>query len=146
MKKAKTEVKLPDNSKSINGFTLANPDKLDRVINGVIGQGGKAVGGIGERFDDNGNLANGAEILAQYDRLGGLILKGGNKVKTGSFWDFEKKTKKEIPEVVFVFRDLEGDEVDVPEGEQVPLEVKAAQIAKEAKSKKLKKKSIEDEE
>lgn len=148
-KKEKKEKIVPQSTKNIDGFSLINAEKLDRVISGVVGREGKSFGGIGEKFDDAGNLTNGAEILAAYDKLGGLVLKDGNKLKTGCFYDFEKKQAKKTPEIVYIFRDLEGDEVEVPEGEEVPLEVKAAEIAQKAKAaKKVKrpKKSIEDEE
>ena len=36
----------------------------------------------------------GEEILAEYDKLAGLIHKDGVKVETGNFWDFESKCAK----------------------------------------------------
>jgi hypothetical protein len=36
----------------------------------------------------------GEEILAEYDKLAGLIHKNGVKVETGSFWDFENRCAK----------------------------------------------------
>jgi hypothetical protein len=36
----------------------------------------------------------GEEILAEYDKLAGLIHKDGVKVETGNFWDFENKCAK----------------------------------------------------
>ena len=35
-------------------------------------------------------------ILAEYDKRAGLITKDGEKVETGTFWDFENKTVKEV--------------------------------------------------
>ncbi len=116
----------------INGYECVTADKLERAINGSIGDGGKLQGGVGEEASDN-------EKLAQYDKLGGLILKGKYKVKMGSFYDFEKGQPKEHPEVILVLKDLEGNVVEIPEGKPLPLEVQAAESIKEKKKiKKLK--------
>ena len=120
------------------GYECVNEDKVKRAIEGNIGAQGKLHGGVGEVASDEAKLA-------EYDRLGGLVLKNGNKVKTGSFYDFANKAPRTKPEVVLVFRDIEGKEVEVPEGEEVPIEVKAAQIADKAKkAKKVKKPKNED--
>ena len=122
----------------IKGFSLNNEDKLNRAVLGTIGRGGKLYGGVGENASDE-------EKLAAYDKLGGLILKGKSIVKMGSFYDFVKGKAKETPEIIFVFRDLDGDAVEVPEGEEVPIEVKAAEIAKANKGKKKKvKRDVEE--
>ena len=123
----------------IKEYTLVNEEKFDRAVNGSMSAEGKLFGGVGENASDE-------EKLAEYDRLGGLILKGKYKVKTGSFYDFSKRAPRSKPEVIFVFRDLEGDEVEVPEGEEIPLEVKAAEVKKVKKAAKKSKKTIEDEE
>ena len=123
---------------NIKGYDLANSDKVERMLNGSMGSGGKLYGGVGEKAADE-------EKLAEYDRLGGLITKGGNKVKTGSFYDFEKKQPREKSEVVFVFKDLEGRVVNIPEGEEVPIEVKAAEIAKKQKPVKKVKKPVNED-
>lgn len=120
-------------------FTVVNAEKWDRAINGTIGREGRLTGGVGEKASDEAKLA-------EYDRLGGLIMKGKNKVKMGSFYDFEARKPRVKPEITFVFRDIDGDEVLVPEGEEIPLEVKAAEMAKAKKGKKKVKKTIEDEE
>ena len=123
---------------NIKGYDLANPDKVERMLNGSMGSGGKLVGGVGEKASDDAKLA-------EYDRLGGLVRKGENKVKTGSFYDFEKKQPREKAEVIFIFKDLEGRVVEIPEGEDVPIEVKAAELAKKQKpGKKVKKPVNED--
>lgn len=114
--------------KVYNGFVLENEEKLKRVIYGSMGREGKNVGGIGEG-------AEAGEVLAAYDRLGGLITKGGYKVQMGAFWDFLKGVKRKTPIINFVFRDIEDKEVIVPEGEQIPLEVKAATVSKKRKVK-----------
>lgn len=128
----------------LNGFVLQNVDKLVRAIEGTVGAAGQLVGGVGE------NASNEAKI-AEYDRLGGLILKGKNKVKMGSFYDFAAGQPRPEPIIEYVFRDLQGNEVIVPEGKEIPIEVKAVEVAKAAKiakGKKVKKpkKSIEEDE
>ena len=87
-------------------------------------------------------------FLSSFDtNLINLFTKNGNKVKTGSFWDFKKKAPRETPEVVFIFRDLRGEVVEVPDGVEVPIEVKAAQISeKNKKAKKVKKVKEENDE
>jgi len=122
----------------ILGFTIVNDDKWNRAVYGTVGREGKMSGGVGENASDEVKLA-------EYDKLGGAIFEGKSKVKTGCFYDFAKKKPKEKPEIVYVFRDIDGDEVLVEKGEEIPLEVKAAEIAKAKKAKKVKK-TIEDEE
>lgn len=66
------------------GYQLVNHDKVHRAINGTIGREGKMEGGVGKE-------ATAAQVLAEYDRLGGLILdQYGTKLETGSFYDFDK--------------------------------------------------------
>lgn len=114
---------------NVNGFELANDEKVHRAIHGSMGKDGKLVGGVGEK-------ATPEAVLAQYDRLGGLITKGGRTVKTGCFFNLEKKVAHETPEVIFVFRNLEGEQVEIKEGEDVPLEVVAATALKARRGKK----------
>lgn len=105
----------------INEFTLVNEEKLHRVLHGVEGTENK---GLGDNPSD-------AAILAEYDKLGGLILgKENSKVKTGSFYDFKNKGAHKEPKVVYTFR-INGRETEVADGELVPLEVKAAVKAEE---------------
>lgn len=106
--------------RTLKGFTLVNRDKLQRAVFGSEGSEGKLQGGVGED-------AEAYEILAAYDKLGGLILKGKAKVKTGSFFDFEKKSPRKKPNVVLEFRDLKGKKVELGENEEVPIEVQAAE-------------------
>ena len=116
----------------VGGYELVNAEKVDRAILGSMSAGGQLQGGVGEKASDEVKLA-------EYDRLGGLVRKNGRKVKMGSFYDFENKKPREEPEVVLVFRDLEGNEIEVPEGEEVPLEARAAEMIAEKKAKKVKK-------
>lgn len=113
---------IPTKDRTVNGYIAENSEKWNRAVFGSIGAEGALSGGSGEK-------ASGEQKLANYDKLGGLVTKGGRKIKTGSFFDFATQSPKEKPEVIFVFRDLEGNIVEVPEGEEVPLEVRAAEIA-----------------
>jgi len=117
----------------IKGFTLVNPDKVERALHGTPVPSG-ARGGIA---NDDGTYEE-DKLLAEYDRLGGLIRKGGDTVKTGSFYDFGARRPHAIPKVVFVYR-VNGDLVEVPEGVELPGEVKAVRVL-EAKNKESKKK------
>lgn len=113
----------------IGGFTLVNHEKLNRAIEGHMGRGGRLEGGIGEGASDEA-------ILAEYDRLGGLIRKGKNNVKMGSFYDFPKRKPHDKPKVVFIFKDLEGNSVELEDGAEIPDELKAVQIIEDKKAKK----------
>lgn len=108
------------------GYTLANEEKLNRAVYGHMIQEGKLEGGVGEG-------ATPEAVLAEYDKLGGLILKGNHKVKTGSFYDFPARKPKATPEVLLVFRDLDDNIIEIPEGEALPMEVVAAERIKEKK-------------
>ena len=115
----------------IDGYTLANAEKLDRAINGTVGSRGSAIGGVGP--------GDQAAILAEYDRLGGLILKGKYKVKTGSFYDLRLKKAIDKPKPILVFV-VNGEFVEVPESEPLPLEVRASEVQKDKKQEKAAKK------
>lgn len=102
-------------------FDLVGEDKVRRVIEGESNDKGEIVGGLGI---DAKPLA----ILATYDKKGGLIKgKEGSKVKTGSFFDFKTKTARKKPEITYVFR-FNGKEVEYKEGDEKPLEIKAAEM------------------
>lgn len=128
----------------ILGYKLANESKLERAIYGHMASQGSLEGGVGADASDE-------QIIAEYDRLGGLILnKDGYKVKTGSFYNFDRKVRAahKEPQVTLIFKDLNGTEVEVPEDEPLPMEVRAAQMAAKVtagKGKKGKKADIEDE-
>mgnify|MGYP001565878388 CR=1 FL=1 len=107
----------------VGGFELANQEKVTRALEGVVTGSGNHVGGIAREdgsYDDDA-------LLAEYDRLGGLIRKGTDKVKTGSFYDFKAKKPRTKPQVSFIFR-VNGKEVEVPDGAELPGIVKAARI------------------
>lgn len=115
------------------GLTLVNVDKLNRAIFGSTGSQGELTGGVGEDASDD-------TILAEYDKLGGLIRKGNRKVKTGCFWDSENKRPQKKPKVVFEFHDLKGKKVDIAEDEEVPVEVQAAEKIREEEAEENQKK------
>lgn len=122
---------------NIGEYTLVNAEKVERAINGTLGKDAAFKGGVGSE--------NPEALMAEYDRLGGLITKGGERVKTGCFYDFKAKKPKENPEVVFLYR-VNGTEVEVPEGAEKPLAVKAAEVlaadnAEKAEAKEEKRKS-----
>lgn len=126
-----------DKPNVINGYTLANPDKLHRAIFGSIAERGEAKSGVGED-------AKPAEVLAAYDKLGGLIRKGSAKVKTGCFWDFENNCAFAKPKAILVFHDLKGRSVELPEGEEVPVEIQAAEKIRKEEKEEAKKKAEKD--
>ena len=110
----------------INGYTLVNKDKVERALKGSPNSQGVFIGGVQKADGSYGE----AEFIAEYDRIGGLITKGGDKVKTGSFYDFAAKKPREEPKVVFLFR-VNNQEVEVEDGEVLPGIVKAAKVLKE---------------
>ena len=124
----------------VKGYTLVNEEKINRVLNGVPGTD---VTGIAK---DNGEYDE-ADLLAQYDKLGGLIKNAdGYIVKTGSFYNLKAKAPHKKPEVVLQFR-VNGRIIELAEGEKLPLEIQAAQMAdaENAKDRKKKKGSKSDE-
>lgn len=110
----------------IGKFELVNEEKVERALNGTVGQSGIVHGGIRKEdgsFDE-------ADLLAEYDKLGGLIQSGTDKVKTGSFYDFKNRRALAKPNVVFTFF-VNGKFVEVKDGVELPGEVKAAKIVAE---------------
>lgn len=100
----------------IDGFVLENPDKLQRVIEGEVGSRGVAQGGLLEKYGELSKIPP-AEVLAYYDKIGGLVTKdiGSDirvKIKTGSFWDTRARAPRVKPKVVYLFM-VSGDMVEV---------------------------------
>lgn len=122
--------------KKMMGFELVNPDKVHRAIHGSIGKGGLPSGGVGEGAPDE-------KVIAEYDRLGGLIRKDGNKVKMGCFYDFAAKKAIENPKVMLIFRDISGVKVEIEDGKKLPVSVEAAKMVDESKKPKKKVKELE---
>jgi hypothetical protein len=106
-------------------------DKVRRALAGSPNAEGLFIGGVQKEdgtYDDDA-------LLAEYDRIGGLILKGGDKVRTGSFYDFQARKPAEKPKVELEFR-VNGELVFVPEGKKLPGEVEAAKVVAKKKAKK----------
>jgi len=111
----------------VAGFTLVNADKVQRALEGQPTPSGENKGGIARpdgSYDD-------MELLAEYDRMGGLIKKGTDNLKVGSFWDFKAKKPHAEPKVVFLYR-VNGQLIEVPDGSELPGLVKASRILAEA--------------
>lgn len=105
-------------------FELANQQKLELVCDGD----GRNPG-IGWNDLD--------KIAVEYDKRGGLILKGKRKVKNGIFYNF--KLRKEILEddqkVVYMIK-VDNKEVEVPADGPMPLEIQAAELLEKARAEK----------
>lgn len=110
-------------------FTLENEEKVRRAA-----EGNETTRGVGWKDVD--------ALAVAYDKLGGLITKGGRKVKGGVFWDFKKKVAKKKPEVIFLIP-VSGKIVEVSEGEAMPLEVQAAELLERAEAEEKEVKRIE---
>ena len=105
----KKEVLSP---RKVGDYFLVNHEKLDRVIVGVVGREGRVEGGLGSdaAFD---------AVLAGYDKLGGLILDAhGNKIATGSFYDFQNKRARVLAEPEVAEQPKAKLKVDVSEVEK----------------------------
>ena len=106
---------------NIKGFELVNEEKANRALNGTQRGDGTIFGGIVREdgtYDDNA-------LLAEYDKLGGLMTKNGDKVKVGSFYDFKNRKALKEPKVFFVYT-VNNKFVEVEEGVELPGEVKAS--------------------
>jgi hypothetical protein len=113
-----------------NTYSLENADKVRRVLQGEK-HGSRVISrGLGNKADPK-------DIIAEYDKRGGLITgKEGQKVKTGCFWDFEERKAFASPKVVYTFR-VNGEIVEIEEGQDVPMNIQAAvTVEKKKKGKK----------
>lgn len=116
---------------SLKGYVIQNDSKYIRAVQGSPNAHGSLTGGVGDKATEGTKLA-------AYDRLGGLILSGGRKVKTGSFWDFRKKKRVDDPKPIIQIR-VDGELFEYPQGKELPLEVKAKEtLDKRRKDKKAK--------
>jgi hypothetical protein len=115
----------------LKGYVIQNDSKYIRAVQGSINAHGELTGGVGEKATEG-------DKLAAYDKLGGLILFGGRKIKTGSFWDFKKNKRVDNPEPIIQIR-VDGELFEYPAGKELPLEVKAKEtLDKRRKDKKAK--------
>lgn len=128
----------------IQGYTLSNLEKLDRALNGIQLSDSTRKGGVGNGayFDGvwkRGDTEINADevetlefaVLAEYDKFAGTIKRGADKVKLGSFWNFKARKPHETPHVEFIYR-FGHKVITVPDGKELPGEVKAQKILKEA--------------
>jgi hypothetical protein len=114
--------------KGVGTFEMKSIEKVRRVIDGEPDSKGIFQGALGVE-------AAPLAVLALYDKKGGLIVgKEGAKVKTGSFYDFKKKAAREKPVITFTFK-INGREVEYIDGEDRPLEVRAAELLAQAEEK-----------
>ena len=119
---------------TVKGYTLVNEAKVHRAINGAMNAQGNFIGGVKKAdgtYDDDA-------LLAEYDRIGGLIVRGEDKVATGSFYDFGARRPRAEAKVEFEFR-ISGEVVRVPAEKEMPNVVKAAKMVEEVVKKKVKK-------
>lgn len=116
----------------IKGYIIQNDGKYQRAVYGSPNARGEMSGGVGEKATDE-------EKLAAYDKLGGLILFNGRKIKTGTFWDFQKNKIVENPEPIVQIR-VDGELFEYPQGKELPMEV----VAKETLDKRKKEKKAKE--
>lgn len=123
----------------IKGYDLVNTQKLDRALNGEQQGSSERVGGVGngvywekgawmkegEIISDKEVAALETALLAEYDRLGGLIRLDGDKVKTGCFYNFKGRKPFETPDVKLEFM-INGKKVEVDADKPLPPLVEAA--------------------
>ena len=128
-----------------SGYTLVNAEKVDRALNGILKPDSTRVGGIGGGAYQENDIwkRDGVELtdeevsklefdlLAEYDKYYGFIKRGGDKVQAGSFYDFKGRQPRKEPKVSFVYR-FGSKVVIVPDGVELPGEIKAQKILKEA--------------
>ena len=118
-----------------NGFECVNGEKLERAIHGLKNGDKEVFRGVGDKATPDA-------ILANYDKLGGLVLKDGQIVKMGSFYDFAKKKPREVAEVTFLV-EIDGNRVEVSEDEAKAVN-KAKSKVNELKAKAKKKEKVEE--
>jgi hypothetical protein len=110
----------------VNGYTLVNPEKIQRAMEGQPTPDGSSKGGVAR--EDGSYDAN--ALLAEYDKLGGLIKKGSDRVKTGSFYDFKARKAHAEPKVFFIYN-VNGSVVEVAEHAEAPGIIKAVRMLQE---------------
>lgn len=117
---------------SAGQFKLWNREKLSRITDGQQDSHGQFVAGLGEDAIKN----DPDKVIALYDRLGGRItdVKNGAKVLIGSFYDFKARRPREKAEISFVFR-INGKKVVMKDGQEKPIEVKAAELQQQVEEK-----------
>lgn len=128
----------------VKGYELAGQEKLDRVVLGKQNRLGQLEGGLGLYSDDGtvvdseGNPVDENEILARYDREGGLILKDSIKIKNGAFWDSKFKRARKEPDIWYLFPVGAGDFVEVRDPKELGKAIQTIEAAKQEKVAKFK--------
>lgn len=120
----------------IGVYELVNEEKIKRVLDGEVGRSGKATGGLKTmpKWNNLTEEEKNALIISHYDKLGGLIVKEGLKVVSGTFWDSDLNAPKKEIEEKFVIN-LDEDIVEVSEDEAKALASAKKKVA-ELKAKK----------
>ena len=121
----------------IGQYELSNEEKLNRVLKGTLGRLGQLTGGLENSPDWSKKTEEEREfaIIADYDRVGGLILKNGLKVATGSFYDVVLRTPRKEPVLKFVTA-VEDQIIEVTEEEAAAISASRAKIDSLKKKKK----------
>lgn len=120
----------------VGKYILANPDKVERALHGSPNDKGEFVGGVLKSDDSYENEA----LLAEYDRIGGLILLNGDKVRTGSFYDFSARRPRAEAAIELEFR-INGELTFVKADDKSPKTEAVKQVAKKTAAKKVAKKA-----
>ena len=122
---------------NIGKYTLVNDEKVQRALVGTPTRLGQLSGGLQSRPDWSTLKQEEKDkiLLAEYDKLGGLITKGGLKVSSGTFWDFKQKGLKDKPSETFEMN-IEGDIIAISEDEAKAIDSAKKKVA-EIKAKKI---------
>lgn len=121
----------------IGQYELLSEEKLNRVLKGQIGRLGQLTGGLENSpgWEEKSEEEKNALILAEYDKAGGLIMKGALKVATGSFWDVVNKKPRVEPNLKFV-TSIDDEMIEVTEKEAMVIEDNKSKINSIKKKKK----------
>lgn len=103
------------------GLDAIDGVKWNYAINGITTSNNTTKGGVGED-------ATMFQKFAEYDRLGGLIRKNGYPLKMGCFYDFKNKKAHVETKLVIIYK-VNSKFIEVPDGQELPIEVRAAMIA-----------------
>lgn len=115
----------------VGKYVLENPDKVERALHGSPNDKGEFVGGVLKADNKYDNDA----LLAEYDRIGGLITLKGDKVRTGSFFNFTAKKPHEEAQVQLEFR-VNGERTFVDAKDESPKTQAVKEVAKKTTARK----------
>lgn len=121
----------------IGEFVLKNAEKFERAVHGSLTRTGTLSGGVGDapsNQDSEEFKKWESAVLAEYDKLGGLIVKNGLIVKIGAFYNFVKKQPQLDPHPSFIIN-VDGENVEGSEEEAASLKTARDRI-KQMKSRK----------